>query len=206
MSETYMLLKPEVRNHLSQLDHSLRESAFRVTSRHPVPDWESLSRRIYSFQIDMTEKFSYEFNAYVWLTRHFFGNSSVIFVLEDDFPNIQDSLNNLTKFKSEFRQQMYATGDNAIRIFLDFRYMITEGASNLGRNGFLGVDTGPNADRFEGRWDNYYFKYIHCSDSNPDTFRREWAILAKNKVFGSKINENEWDVMKRLQILAAPRF
>jgi len=204
MNNVYILLKPEVRNYLEELDDHLSDSGFSVLSRHPVYDWEGLSRVVYKPQLTDNESFAAGTMAYFWLSRHLFGNNSAVFLLDNAEKNLQEKLNHLDEFKRKFRLYISSNGADAIKIFLDMDKLRTEGKEEIGVRGDLGIAGDLNGVRFGGKWDHYYFKYIHTPDPKEETIKYEMEVLRDFGVFTDAISEDEWSFMKKIETLTPP--
>ena len=69
----------------------------------------------------------------------------------------------------------------------------------MGIQGVLQI-SGNNLDgeEFYGRWDHFYFKYIHVPDPKIDALNFGTSVLRDNKVFERSIASNEWEFMKKV--------
>lgn len=200
MNKAFILLKPEVKNYLEDLDKILIDNKFSIISRHPVKDWELTSRMIYTPQLSVNKMCAYEFNAYIWLSQYFFGNQSVVFILDKEGTSLENTIKDLFRLKIEFRSLMNDKG-KAIKIFLNANELKTEGADKIGIEGKLTVG---EDKQFDGRWDDYYFKYVHTSDPSLEVLNREVKVLESLGILDQRISESEWDIMKKLRILTHP--
>ena len=205
MSKLFLLLKPEVRNHLQDLDEFLVRENFDISSRHPISDWGGLSRKLYAPQLASSDAFRYEFGAYTWLSQHLFGNNSAVFILDSELSDLQQQLYHLKEIRNRFRQYLDDKGAGAIQIFLNMEKLNTEGAQALGERGILSVgDRFLSDPKFIGRWEDFYFKYIHTPDPTVNDLQREIEVLGNEGVFDKTISEKEWRLMKSLQTLVFP--
>jgi|SRR3989344_4848918 len=204
----FLLLKPEVANHIGRLDEFIAQKGFSVVTQYGVKDWADLNRVLYAPQLE-DEKFASEFEAYVWLCDFLFGNRAVVLTLNDSAKGatLENSLKKLTDLKYEFRKQLPETTDGTIIIHLDLN-KLPKKIDAIGTNGHLVVldSGGTEILRYQGRWDNYFFKYIHTPDPNIATFKRELEVLVQEEIICQKnvIPEKEWCQMKFLGTLTLP--
>ena len=91
-----------------------------------------------------------------------------------------------------------------MKIFLDTDKLRTEGKEKLGVRGDLGIAGDLNGVRFVGKWDHYYFKYIHAPDPKEETIKYEMGVLRDFGVFTEVISEDEWGFMKKIATLTPP--
>ena len=81
----------------------------------------------------------------------------------------------------------------------------TLGSDELGIVGKLQIGDYVFQDpKMEGRWEDFYFKYIHAPDPNPNNHYREMNILERQGVFDSSIDSNKWRLMKKLGTFTLP--
>jgi len=203
--DLYILLKPEVRNHVDYLENFLRQEKFYLKSIYSIKDWENLSLDLYRPQMEVNPVFSRGVHAYLWLSKQLFGNSSVIFLLKENGVNLQRKLNRLDKTKKKFRESLSKEWGDALKIFLNMEKVNTLGSDELGIVGKLQIGDYVFQDpKMEGRWEDFYFKYIHAPDPNPNNHYREMNILERQGVFDSSIDSNKWRLMKKLGTFTLP--
>jgi len=197
----FVVLKPEMKRCLRKLEPYLGKADFEVTSRHPIKQWPKIARKLYSLQADVDPYFESELNAYLWLTQSIFGDDAVVFRVHRQ-GSLRRNLERLAELKEKFRVDI--SPDLApinFLINLDQIPLPSNGVK-LGKNGSLKVDDTPiGKERTQGRWDYFFFKYIHTSDPDPDIFREEDRVLREEGIYNAQIDEREWELMKRLNTL-----
>ncbi len=100
----YLILKPEVRNHMQTVDEFLSEREFEVISRHPIDNWGRLAAQLYDPQVTESRDFASNLSTYIWLTRRLFGDSAVAMIIEDKVSRGIESLVRLDQTKKSFRE------------------------------------------------------------------------------------------------------
>ncbi len=196
----YTILKPECRAKKSHLEAELSGSGFRVVSRHPIKDWERMAERLYAQQADADYKFEDELRVYLKLTQHLFGNSAAALLLERN-GNLQDNLTALQEVKKRFREAR-SVEDRAYGLFANLDEVCHGIRSDLGISGGIRVGEREFDQPFNGRWNYFFFKYIHTPDPDVDTYNREMGLLTREGVFREVIPEREWEIMRRAETLA----
>ncbi len=196
----YLILKPEMRNYADSIDKALAENNFEVASRHPINDWGSLASRLYDLQVSEDRDFASNLSTYIWLTKRLFGNSAVAFILNGSAE--MENLARLNEMKKRFREEIIGSGDNAFRLFVDLDKVKPVAPAYSGTLGNLAVEGQPQG--FYGRWDDFFFKYIHVPDPNHKSLEKELAVLESEGILSSEISKEGWETMKELQTLKCP--
>ena len=187
MDELYLILKPEVRGFLDDLEKILLEDGFKTLSRYSIDDWSNLAKNLYAPQMGADQDFAVIFNAYLWLVQYLFGNKAALFILEKNGDNdIIEQFKRLNQTKIKFRKKL-AEKDELIQISL-----------NIGKLACFGVGSELK------NWEYLHFRYIHVPDPSYNTILREIDVLQKAGVFDNKIGDSEWLLMKALGILIKP--
>ena len=114
----YTILKPEIRRCMGKLEPYLENAGFNILSRHPVLDWESLAREIYSPQILSDPIFASELSVYLWLTKSLFGNNAVTFRLSRE-GGTKRNLEDLTELKNRFRKDIITDLDEPLNFIIN---------------------------------------------------------------------------------------
>lgn len=201
----YTILKPEARKHIVTIEETLAENRFEVISRHYVRDWAGLAFQLYAPQINTDQTFASEFNCYLWLTDHFFGNSAAVLLLGKE-GELDDNLVDLANIKHKIRQRINGD-DGIIRIFLNIDKLDPDKRNGIGIRGNLGIEReGAIESARQGRWDNFYFKYIHVPDPSLEVYERELCVLRETGILDTKLLPQEWERMKYMQTLVYPEI
>src|SRR3989344_4220925 len=194
----YTIIKPESRNRLVSIDQALVESGFRVVSKHPIYSWTRLAERLYGNQSKSDLKFGPELNAYLWLTSHFFGDNALAFLLKRE-GRLEENLTTLGEMKKRFRTAAYEE-DKSVQLLLNLDNVPIGDTSEMGLTGRIEVSGTPfRTPQHNGRWDYFYFKYLHTPDH--DAYEREMEILREGRIFDHNVSEREWRLMKKLGTL-----
>lgn len=194
----YVILKPEARKHIEIIEEIILKEGFDIISRYHIRDWSLLASKLYLPQINNDIVFAEEFKAYLWLTNHFFENSAATLTLRRE-GSLEDNLSLMSDLKLKIREKINEN-DNLIKIFLNLDKLDPERKYSGGVVGYLGVENEGNIKLREyGRWDFFYFKYIHVPDPNPRDYEREFKILMEEGILDNPIKKDEWDIMKRMQ-------
>ena len=188
-----------MRRCVESLDPYLSEAGFEIDSRHPILDWRLISKDIYKPQL-MDPKFASEFNAYLAITGSLFGNNSMAYRLSrDDTP--QKNLDDLMDVKRRFREYTSGKLDSAISFLVNLENIGVPQPRKTGIEGTLGVNGTPlDPENFNGRWDYFFFKYIHTPD-NLVAYGRENGILEKHGIYDGSISSKQWEQMRDTETL-----
>ena len=188
---------------MGHLDSYLIGEGFDIVSRHPIKDWNSVAREIYSPQRE-DKTFSNEFDVYLWLTQSLFGSNAVAYNLERD-GRLEDNLLRLMKIKKGFRKELEEGKDYPLSFIINLDKMKKYGIRGVGKAGTLSVGDSPLiSNDSQGTWDNYFFKYIHTSD-NQDSYQFEKQVLEKNGIFDYNIDKKCWEKMVYLGTMRPPK-
>jgi hypothetical protein len=196
----FVILKPEMKRCLGDLDPYLSQEGFKVESRHNITDWRALAEELYKPQIVGDPSFTPELNAYLWLTNSLFGNYGGLLRLSSQGGEDQN-LRKLDALKRRFRRDISAKLDLPLRIFLDLRSIFPHQFTQGGKEGTLTIGSESLGTDFEGRWDHFFFKYIHVPDPNLETYRREAELLQDHGLVSKPVEEAQWTQMVRLGTL-----
>lgn len=178
---------------VDSLDPYLAQAGFKVDSRHPIKDWEETARQLYATQ--MTDpKFASEFNVYLWMTKNLFGNHAVAYQLSRD-ASVEQNLYDLMELKERFRNEVSEKLDSSLNIMVNLEKISSHQPTKIGTKGIVNIGNKPLKEgHFDGRWDYFFFKYIHTSD-NPVFHEREENVLRAREVYDSRISDNQWKQM-----------
>jgi len=86
--------------------------------------------------------------------------------------------------------------DGLLRIFLDVGELNTTGGYDPNRQITLPGQS--------GKWDDYFFKYIHTPDPKSGAYEREIGILKEKGILGKSLTDYHWSQMKYMQSLISP--
>ena len=200
----YLLLKPESAKSIDRVEPYLEERDFKVTSRHSIRDWNALARRIYSPQIESDLLFASEFNVYLWLTQSYFGNNAVTLLLERNGGGVQD-LTDLMEVKRDFRRDLHADDKSPSIILVNLDKSDISRTEDIGKRGVLSVNGTPLHSELDGRWEYFFFKYIHTPDPNLEACKREMDVLSREGIFDNRIDSKDWRQMVDMKSLTPPR-
>lgn len=185
---------------MGSLDTYLEGGGFKIDSKHPIIDWETVSREIYAPQFS-SPQFTSEFNTYLWLTKNFFGNGAIAYKLSCD-GTLEKNIEALMGLKSKFRRETAERLDSPINILVNLDKLArVPQPLKIGKPGILKIGDSPLEEgSFQGRWDYFFFKYVHSPD-NRQAYERENQILNNLGVYNYKINKDEWAQMVQLRTL-----
>ncbi|HZX12123.1 MAG TPA: hypothetical protein VFE88_01570 [Candidatus Nanoarchaeia archaeon] len=200
----YTILKPEARRYHQKIDRNFIEEGFKISSRYALNDWDQLANKLYAPQISGDPTFASEFHSCLWLTQQLFGNNGAILLLERE-GDLKRNLEDLCKIKRRFREQLFYEIKDALRFLLDIDAVDPEGKLNIGTRGkiYIADQLAISNDR-EGRWDSFFFKYIHTPDPDVESYRKEIALLEREGVLHHPLSEQEWEIMSSLETLIPP--
>ncbi|MCK5321620.1 hypothetical protein KAJ38_03505 [Candidatus Pacearchaeota archaeon] len=180
---------------MESFDSYLAEAGFKINSRHPIFNWETTAREIYAPQL-LDPKFASEFNVYLWMTGNFFGNTAMAYQLRRE-GDLNENLEELMKTKSNFRLDISKKLDDPINFMVNLDKLSVHQPAKIGKQGTINIGSSPLQEGyFEGRWDNFFFKYIHTSD-NYSAYEREKKILKVRGIYDNLIKEEQWEQMKK---------
>ena len=189
----FTLLKPEMRRCVDSLDPYLVEAGFKIDSRHPIKNWEETARKVYTPQM-ADPKFASEFNVYLWITKNLFGSHAVAYQLSRD-ASAEKNIEDLTELKGRFRSDVSERLDGPINMMVNLDKISTHQPMEIGKRGIIHIGDRPLQEGyFDGRWDYFFFKYIHISDSLK-AHEREENVLRTIGVYDAKISNKQWEQM-----------
>ncbi|MBU2523386.1 MAG: hypothetical protein KKE23_03805 [Nanoarchaeota archaeon] len=191
----YLILKPETRKHIGSIETAVLEEGFRIASKHPIEDWTGLARELYFHQSEKDPQFHAELECYLWLTNHIFGNYAAAFILEKR-GDLTHNLQHLYKFKDKLRYKISNGSDRLLRIFLDVGKIDPTGKYVPSKQITLPAHS--------GKWDNYFFKYVHTPDPKLGAYEREITILKERGILDKSLADRHWEQMKYMQSLVSP--
>lgn len=196
----YLILKPEARKHIISIEEALMYEGFDICERYPIRNWNVVASKLYFPQIRRDPRFAGEFETYLWITDHFFGNSAAALTLNRG-GGLEDNLSLLSHIKSEIRRKIDANDMN-VKIFVNLDKLDPHRKHAIGIVGRLGIENSGDVKLGEcGRWDDFYFKYIHVSNPNVQDYKRELSVLREGGVLDIPISTNAWNIMKQTQTL-----
>ena len=189
----FTLLKPEMKRCVDSLDSYLTRAGFKIDSRHPIKNWEETAREIYAPQM-ADPKFTSEFNVYLWITKNLFGDNAVAYQLsrnESRKQNIKDLMEVKQRFRGDVSQKL----DGPINIMVNLDQISTCQPIEIGKRGVIHIGDEPlKTGSFNGRWDFFFFKYIHTSD-NHESYERENNVLIRRGIYEVGISGKQWKQM-----------
>jgi hypothetical protein len=189
----FTLLKPEMKRCVDALDPYLAKEGFKIDSRHPIKNWEETARELYAVQM-RDPQFASEFNAYLWLTRNFFGNHALAYRLSRG-ASVEENLHDLMEVKGRFRRDISGKLDDPMGLMVNLERISAPQPIEIGKRGVIHIGDDPLQEGlFEGRWDYFFFKHIHTSD-NPEAYKREEGVLKSRGVYDSAISDTQWRQM-----------
>ena len=193
-----------MRRCVGSLDSYLIEAGFNIDSRHPISNWEETAKSLYVRQLS-NPTFESEFSVYLWLTKSFFGDNAVAYQLSRE-GDLGDSLEVLMKVKNRFRSDISTKLDSPVNMIIDLDKVPTSQPIKTGKQGIIQIGSIPLQEgRFSGRWDYFFFKYIHTSDG-VDAHEKENNILKTKGVYDSTITERQWKQMIATETLTPLNF
>ena len=189
----FTLLKPEMKRCVDSLDTYLVGAGFKIDSRHPIKNWEETAREVYAPQM-VDPQFASEFNVYLWMTKNLFGNDAVAYQLSRD-ASTEQNLKDLGGVKQRFRSDFLERLDGPLNMMVNLDRISTYQPIETGKRGIIYIGDKPLQEgNFNGRWDYFFFKYIHTSD-NPESHEREKNVLMSRGVYDTKISDRQWKQM-----------
>lgn len=196
----FTIFKPEYKRCMNEFEDYLVKEGFEIESRHPILSWGEFSKKLYLSQISASRIFETEMNAYHWLTDSLFGDSAVVVKLYKKGP-VLDNLKKLFDIKNNFRKDISQRLDEPIKLYLDLDKLKVPKPENIGYKGSLTLIDGEKKLSYDGRWDEFYFKYVHTPDPSEDILNRELKVLKENGIFENTISRKEWEIMIKLGTL-----
>jgi len=195
----FIILKPEMRRCVESLDPYLKEAGFNIDSRCFIADWKSVALKIYAPQLkDST--FAAEFNVYLWMTNSLFGNSAVVYRLSR-VKSLSRNLIDLIYLKSKFREDAQKKFDAPINFMIDLDKINTDQPIKIGKCGVICIGDIPlKRNKFNGRWDYFFFKYIHTFDDKI-SYLRENNIFIEHGIYNHVISNLQWTQMVATETL-----
>ncbi|MBU0958704.1 MAG: hypothetical protein KKB31_02035 [Nanoarchaeota archaeon] len=179
---------------VKELDPYLTEEGFSVDFRHPISDWHSLANKLYAPQLQ-DSVFASEFNAYLWITKSLFGNNALAYQISRE-EEVERNLSDLKELKDRFRRDISEKIDDPITFLINLDRLKTYQPVETGKRGIIHIGQIPLEEgSYDGRWDYFFFKYIHTPD-NKDCHEREEGILRSLGIYNRRITEDQWAQMK----------
>ena len=169
-----------------------------------VQNWEDVAKNIYKKCIqDRDELFEKEFLCHIWLNKYLFGNFAIVFLLSKDgyFDNrLLDAILNL---KKKIRSRFDASKNGTFIVALDMEKINL--SSTRVPKGRLIIQHDRESSIFdqsisqEGRFNSFFFQYVHCPNVNYEDAKQELDILKKMGVLSieNMISIDEWNTMKK---------
>lgn len=211
LKNPYIMVKPYTSQHLEKLLEKVSDSGLNIKSTFATNQWSNVARSIYQRNIDTEgELFRIGLEGHIHLVNHFFGDNALVLFVEDKGDkeqSIQETLCLAQSVKREFRKSMPA-GQNLqdIVIMMNLDEIGIGCDTGLFQVGLIGMQTNENdfqkISKHKGRWDYYYFKYIHVPDDIEGCIN-EINILDKMGVLDSKneVTFEDFMVMAKLKTL-----
>ena len=109
------------------------------------------------------------------------------------------------EIKKRFRKEIGEKFDLPIKFILNLEatgnvYHEAHGKQGILRVGDVALEDMPQ----EGRWDYFFFKYMHTSDDLAN-LQRETEVLKQARIFDRTIDENDWAKMVHFQTFVQPK-
>lgn len=212
----YVMAKPECCKYLRKLEGALENHGFKPQTIYRVRDWAGLSRAIYAPQLEFSEKeFTVGFEGHIWLAQHLFDNRGLVMVLEEGIDKndllLENKLAKLCNAKKEFRTNVSESLNGTLVMNIDLSKLKGEQFREGGIPGCLGVGSNGSFLKFdanydEGRWEDFYFKYVHSTNPNKKMLAYEWGTLVNKGVISldNLISQRDWELMKKLNTNTPP--
>jgi len=195
----FVILKPEMSRCIDAFDPYLAEAGFTIEARYPIFQWTLLARQLYARQT-RDQSFSNEFEVYLWITQSLFGNNALAYQINKE-GDISNNLKDLMEAKKGFRKDISQRLDSPLTFLVNLDKLDITLPRTVGKMGILKAGDAPlNGDDLNGRWDYFFFKYIHSSD-NAKLYESENRILKRNGVYDGPLTAEQWEKMKKTRTL-----
>lgn len=206
----FMMAKPYSGQQLETLLHLIEQNGLEPHRIYGIDRWSEVAREIYGESIKQ-EEFKIGLEGHIKLVNIFFGDRAVVILLRNrngtDTSDIQEILALAQKTKAELRTQ--APGGESLKDIIVFMNLDRMGLNcdfYSSPSGVVGIKTSDGGFReisgVPGRWDYYYFKYVHVPD-DVESLNRELGILEEMGVLDPKneISVQDFLVMAKLRTL-----
>lgn len=195
----FTILKPEMRRCIESLDSYLAKAEFKIDSRHSIPNWETTAKSIYAPQL-LDPKFTSEFNTYLWMTQNLFGNTAVAYKLSKE-GSLEKNIKELMKIKTTFRSDTSKKFDDPINFMINLNKLSIYQPKKIGKEGIIKIGNSSLKEKyFDGRWDYFFFKYIHIPD-DIRAYEKENDVLVTSGIYNNQITNNQWKQMVETETL-----
>lgn len=209
----FLMVKPDGGRYLAELEQTLLESRLRISEVFYVSDWEPVARALYEPQLQSCDRAFYvAFEAHVWLNRYLFGNRALVLILEtlDNEQDLDTLARAVHQARDHFRSTVAESRNGTFIVAINLDRLPGEAYQGAGRVGVLGVQASETSFtpliECVGRWDDYYFKYVHSPDGSATSLTREWEVLVRLSVIApdNRISLHEWKLLKFLRCMIPP--
>lgn len=205
MNSSYIMIKPDGLRYLNQIERMVLQGGFEINGRYSVTNWEKVAHKVYEKCIrERDELFEKEFLCHIWLNKYLFGNYAIVLILKKDKCYDKILLEEIMKVKSRIRTNFNASKNGTFIIALDMKKIDIPSESI--ERGYLSIATEDEIKVFDstisqkGMFNSFFLQYVHCPDANIEDAKNELGILCDMNVisFENKINDDEWNMMKKL--------
>lgn len=215
LKSPYMMVKPYTAQHLGLLAETISKNGLSVKTAFTIDQWAQAARGIYQKNIDREgQQFQIGLEGHIKLVNHFFGNNALVLFVEGNGQkeqNIQETLYLAQSAKREFRKILPA-GQNLqdIVVMMNLDEVGIGCETGIFPTGVIGIQTTESGFRkvspHKGRWDYFYFKYIHVADDLTGLFE-EINILDRMGILdkSNEITLEDFTVMAKLKTLIPPK-
>lgn len=210
-----MMVKPYTAQHLGTLAETISKNGLNIKTAFSTDQWAQAARKIYQKNIDHEgPQFQIGLEGHIKLVNHFFGNNALVLFVEGNGQKEQDLQETLCltqSAKREFRKSLPA-GQNLqdIVVMMNLDEVGIGCETGLFQSGVIGIQTTDSGFQkispHKGRWDYFYFKYIHVPDDLTGLLE-EINILDKIGILdkSNEITFEDFTFMAKLKTLIPPK-
>ena len=188
----YLMFKPESQRNFQKIMDLMLEEGFEICGLYHVPDWKSLSEKLYKGQLNSNQHFKVSFESLAYIINDLFGNDAIVDVVKgNNGLDEQQFYEKVLEFKKTIRKKFCKADQIYLVANIDKMPINRDGISN---NGTLklkssnGVIKSISRCQDEGLYKFHSLSYIHCPDPDKEVVFNELYLLYKEKIF-DKSNE-----------------
>lgn len=211
----FIIAKPYSAQFLESLLETVTRNGLQPHSIYSTDKWSEIAREIYQKNVNrIGQEFKVGLEGHIKLVNYFFGNRAAVLLLssENQEINLETALSLTQKVKRELRSK--TPGGEKLEDIVVFMNLdqVDIGCDPQGicPTGIIGIqDEGGNfkgISKNSGRWDYYYFKYLHAPD-NIGELLEELNTLETMGVLDpqNEISVQDFLVMAKLKTLIPPK-
>lgn len=208
MNFSFLLITPEGFRYLDSIKKEVLHNGFEIISKHHIFSWSNVFRAFNKKYLEeKDELFRNQTEAHIWLKNYIFGDYAQVWLLKKNSLTDAALLKEITNLKLLIRSKYRASRDGTFTIIADLCKLGFNPDSI--RPAYLGTFQGNSFQIIDesisqiGKFDFYFFKYVHCPDPNLCDAKREIEILEDMNVISEEtiITKEEWAKITYLNYL-----